>query len=460
MINMFKQSKIPTLVGIFMLLLGVGASVFLVQSQKQTSTNAAADKTPQQVRITNVSDKSFTVSWITEKATTGYLSWGKSTSLGQATDADKVAVIHHITINNLSPQTSYYFKIGADKTLFTNQGKAYTVKTASALTGTPNNDVVFGTILTTSGSPADAIVYISAAGIAPVSTTTNNEGKWSIPLSTARSTNLSAYASYSKDTQLDIVITGGQGQSATGKILAGAAKPVPAIKIGEFKDFTNLQTPQDGTIPTAQLNIPNQGTDQSTFNLSSFSQTAQKLVTLSSPKDREVLSSNQPQFSGTGTPGLTFTITVQSEIITDTIIIPKNGTWKWTVPNKLEPGTHSVKLTWQDSASVTRTISRNFTISQPTSPIPSPSLSPSPAAGGTVNIPSPVPSPTVKPSPSPIPTPSPSIKPTPTSATTSGIISSGSLPSSGNLTITLSIFIMGLILTLLGLFPNVRRFGI
>ncbi len=446
MMNLVKQSKIPTLLGLFLLLLGIGTSVYLVQSQSQTSTNAAVDRTPQQVRITNVSDKSFTVSWVTERATTGYLAWGKSASLGQATDADSPSVLHHITIDNLTPQTSYYFKVGSDKTLFSDRGKVYSTKTAKALTNTPDNDVIFGTILTTSGSPADAIVYLGAAGVSPVSTKTNKEGKWSISLSTARNANLTSFATYTKDTQLDIVVVGGIGQSATAKILAGAAKPVPAIRIGEFKDFTNLKSLNDGSPPTAQLNIPNQTSDQTTFDLSSYNQTSQKLITLTSPKDQDVLSTNLPEFSGTGTPGLTFTITVQSDIITDTITVTKNGTWKWKIPSKLDPGSHTVKITWQDSANQTRTINRSFTIS-------SPSPNPTPAGAALITSPIPTPIASISPSPKPSVSPSPTPKPSPSPATSSGTLSS--LPQSGNLTITLGIFIMGLLLIFLGLlFPK------
>lgn len=460
MMNMLKQSKIPTLLGLFLLLLGVGASVYVVQLQNQPTTNAAADRAPQQVRITNVSDKSFTVSYVTERATVGFIAWGKTTSLGQATDADSQSVIHHLTVSNLSPQTNYYFKIGSDKTIYTNQGKPYSVKTASSLSTVPNNDVVFGTVLTTACTPADAIIYITAAGIEPVSTITNNEGKWSMPLSTARNTNLSSYASYDKATELDITISGGIGKSATAKILAGNAKPVPAIKIGEFKDYTNLTAQNDGSPPNAQLNIPNQNTDQSTFNLSSFNQSSDKIVTLSKPQNQETITTTQPEFSGTGTAKLVFTITIQSNVITDTITVLNNGTWKWIPSTPLELGNHTVTLSWKDSSGQTQSIKRSFRVVQTSAPL----VSPSPAGGAVLlSSPLPSPSPSLKPSPSPspLPSPSPKLSPSPKVSSQAATSSGSILPSSGSLTLTFGIFIMGLVFVFVGiLFPNHNKITI
>ncbi len=447
MINMIKQKKIPTLLGMLILVLGVGASVYLVQFQKQTVTEASVDSTPQQVRVTNVNDKSFTVSWVTGRTTTGYLAWGKSDSLGQATDADTVSVRHHITVENLSPQTTYHFKIGADKTLFTNKGKPYSVKTAPILTNIPNNDVIFGTILTPNGSPADAIIYISAPGIAPISTITNKDGKWSISLSTTRNTNLSAYSIYNKDSQLDLVIIASPNKQATAKILSGSAKPVPPIKIGETKDFTNLKVLSDGTLPVAQITVgQGQTQQQDTFNLDSFNKTVQKLVTFTAPKDRENITTTQPQFSGAGTPGQVLTIKIQT--INQSITIPQSGLWKWTPAEKLNFGYTLATVTWTDSANKTRVITRNFTIIEPSPQI---TPSPTPAAAGSVNIASPV-------IPTPIPSLAPSPKPSPSPKVAN--VSTLSLPLAGNLTITLSIFIMGLVLVFIGLlFPNIKLYN-
>ncbi|MEK7565500.1 MAG: hypothetical protein AAB506_00445, partial [Patescibacteria group bacterium] len=65
------NKKIPTLFGIFLLLLAVGATVFGVTTVRRYLAQASPQIIPKDVRITNITDSSFTVSYITDGSTTG-----------------------------------------------------------------------------------------------------------------------------------------------------------------------------------------------------------------------------------------------------------------------------------------------------------------------------------------------------------------------------------------------------
>lgn len=272
---MIKRHKIPTIIGLILLLLGVAAGVFLVQRTQVFNLRASPEQTPQQIRVTNITDKSFSVSWITDQQTLGFLSYGKSASLG-GTANDQVSpnnpsLVHHVTVSGLSPNTSYFFKVGADKNLFDNDGQPYKMTTAPQLTTAPKTDVIFGTVETAVGTPAaNVLVYVTLSGISPLSMVTDNSGKWSIPLSTARSTSLSSFANYALEDRLQIFVQGGAGNFASATIAAGAAHPVPPITLGQTHDFSDIKPVGTSDLPSSNVTVPEespQATPSSGFNL-------------------------------------------------------------------------------------------------------------------------------------------------------------------------------------------------
>jgi hypothetical protein len=75
------KKRIPTIVGIFLLLLGITAGVYLVEIGPESfTTRAEPEIIPSDVRITNVSERSFTVSWRTEAATIGLVRYGTTSN--------------------------------------------------------------------------------------------------------------------------------------------------------------------------------------------------------------------------------------------------------------------------------------------------------------------------------------------------------------------------------------------
>src|SRR3990170_7422878 len=138
------KKRIPTLLGIFLLLVGITGGVYLVELGPQSlTTRAGPEVTPSEVTITNITDHSFTVSWFTETAALGLVRYGTQPSpldLSALDDRDTgqgsshTSSTHHVTVENLSEQTTYYFELvsGTGSTSFTNNGQPYTITTASS----------------------------------------------------------------------------------------------------------------------------------------------------------------------------------------------------------------------------------------------------------------------------------------------------------------------------------------
>lgn len=449
---MLKEKKIPTIIGLFLLLIGLTIGVFLVRQGQVFFLRAAPEITPSQVKITNIVDSSFSVSWITTKATSGFIRFGETPSLTltAADDRDQISgetesfQAHHVTLRNLKPKTRYFFKLGSGGKLFDNSGNPYEITTAPSLTGeTPPSDITSGKIIKADGSPAeDTIVYFSLANVTPQSALVRSSGNWLIPLNTARSADLSSFASYDKEAQVEeIFVQGGSLGTATAIITTKNDNPVPDIVLGKTYDFRQILPPETVVSPTP---IPIGEEAQITPPTSKFSfeemappteatETAE--LTITNPAEEgENISTQKPEFAGTGPVGKTIQILVESPAYSGTVVVESDGSWTWTPPANLPPGEHKITITY-----LGQTISRTFTV----------------LAAGAEEFPAftATPSATITPSPTPTTTPTPTATP---SARTAMPATEEGVPEPGYLTPTFLVFIMGLGLILSGFV--VKRF--
>ncbi|MDP3955527.1 MAG: fibronectin type III domain-containing protein [bacterium] len=481
---MIREHKIPTIIGFIILTVGLILGLFMVQNGQVFFLRANPEYTPIQVKLTNVTEASFSVSWVTEKDATGFVKFGESSSsLGQtltddrdqATSQTNNFLNHHVTIKNLKPATKYYFKLGSQGRTYDNSGKPYEILTGPSLTGgPPPSDVASGTVLTADGAKAaGAVVYLSMANMTPQSALVGADGTWLIPLSTALGANLSTFVSYDKKAQIEeIFVQGAQGVSATAIVTTGNDNPTPQITLGKTYDFRKT-SPQDEEQLTASSS-GNQTKEEEISKESKFtfeelgpptlaSEAAELSIT--NPTQGEDLNTEKPEFQGTGPKGKTIQILVESPLYNGTAVIDNTGAWKWTPPSNLEPGEHKITITYLGK-SITKTFTvlaaeggslpaftatPSATITPTRAPTATPTPTPTPSASSGSPTPTPTPTPTVKLTPTPTlrPTPTITFTPTPTStvsartampATTSGV------PVPGSLTPTFIALIMGLIL--------------
>lgn len=360
----------PTALGLLILLVAIGVGVFLIQTRTTTETGAEAESTPSQVRITNVSDTSFSASWTTGKEVFGNVKYGLSTSdvrQNALDDRDQLSGnagaygVHHVTVQNLKPSTKYYFKLNSGDKEFDNQGKPFEVTTGPTLGAPPAADPVYGTILSPSGTPAEGVVvYINVANAAPLSALAKTNGNWALSLATARTTNLSSYLTY--DTQATIVnllVQGGTLGTAPAITTTANDSPVPDITLGKSHDFRTAQTE---SVNQQQTSGFGDLTGADATNSAEATQSGD--VTLENPSfNGEVINATQPAFIGSGPPGTVLAIEVNSEqTYTGSATVDEDGEWEFTPPDGLEPGEHSITINYIDEAGIEQTLTRNFVV--------------------------------------------------------------------------------------------------
>ncbi len=430
-----KPSKIPTIIGVIILIIGLAAGVFLIQYRQIFRLGASGDIAPKNVKMSNISDNSLAISWVTDTKTEGVILWGTSEGSINRNENDELTgtnITHRVTISGLSASQVIFLKINSNGTVYDNGGSPWQASTGPGLPVSAQSDAISGTVLGADGNPVqNALVYVTVSGGGLLSTFTSQNGNWVVPISAARTSDLSNSISIDDTkTLVEILVDAGLGNTASAKIYPQSAKPAPAITIGQTQDFTSLPPSTSNESPTANVGLPNQSTPSSGLSVpSKIATPSAQTVTLESVSSGEIVTTTTPEFFGEGPARTKLTITVQSEAVTGTTIVDASGNWAWDPPSSLPEGNHTITITWTDASGILRTLTRSFIVQ---------------AAGGPAFEATPSASTTPSPTATPTLTPTPTASATPTLAPTSTPISTASgIPQTGTLTPTLLLFMMG-----------------
>lgn len=242
--------RIPTVVGVAVLVLGlVAGGLLFSQGTGVFAPRATPQTTPKSIKLTNVTESSFTVTYLTDAASEGSVKYGTdpetpSSRNAQVATDDRVQLgtsptsqfqTHHITIRGLQPNTQYYYLLSSSGEDYDNSGQAFTVTTAQRSGAPAAAKTIYGSVTTDSGTPADgAIVYVAFEGAGLLSSLVKQSGSWAVPLSNARTPDGSGYAEVTDSTQLSISVQGPQAsQIATASVPVSQAQPVATLAYGQ-----------------------------------------------------------------------------------------------------------------------------------------------------------------------------------------------------------------------------------
>ncbi|HZJ18628.1 MAG TPA: fibronectin type III domain-containing protein [Patescibacteria group bacterium] len=454
------DKRIPTLLGILLITIGVALTSSLVKQGIIFITKASPTNVPKNVKITNSTDSSFTVSYTTDDKVIGSVNLGEDANLGQVMRDDRdqksgeltSVKLHNITVRNLKPETNYFFTITSGQDTFSDNNQPYQVLTAPLITESPSQqEPISGKILLPDGSLAkEAIIYVTIDVAQTISTLIKSDGSYILPLNSLRASDLNSYFQFSEDI-IKMLAVGENDQTSSVILSLSQINPVPSITLGKNYDFSESIEPV--------------ATDSAKFegfpifsNTKKASQSTEPQIT--TPDQDEELSDQQPLFKGIALPNEEVKIIIESEIIEDKTTADAYGNWKYRPTTPLEPGNHTVTIITKNASGILKTITRSFVVyasgtqiaeASGISPTPTIPITPTITVSETpIPLPTHIsaPSPTEEPLITPISTASPTSEPTPTIsinvATPTPTISSPGNPSA------VTISILGIGLTLLG----------
>ena len=124
------KRKIFLIVGILILLVSVPAAVFVLKQQTIFKLGAQTTNKPENVQVTNITEQTATITWTTQKATQGLVSYGISpTNLTLIQPESAPAINHQVNLAGLLPGSNYFFVIKVGDETFDNNGQPYTFTT-------------------------------------------------------------------------------------------------------------------------------------------------------------------------------------------------------------------------------------------------------------------------------------------------------------------------------------------
>jgi len=408
-----KNKTIPTIIGLALVTTSSLLGGYLITTSRQGEKIHAEEK-PQAVRITNINDHSFTISWLTLRPSKGALKLNeeggkifldqRDVSSGQSQNY----LTHYVVVDQLAPNRKYNFELLVNEKLYTE--KSFVVQTAAPVNTTPPPaDLAFGLVLDSQENPLPgALVFLSLPNATPISALTDQEGKWSLPLGTTYRQDLSGLLQYDPQSQtVEITAIASLDLSATQQTTTGNLHPAPPIILGKDSSLALSPTPTNPPLPS-----PSPTPASSSF-------------IIHNPDEGEVIKNLRPQIEGRAPQGTKIKIKIQSSPQYEAEIIADNsGSWQYIPPQNLAPGEHTLTVEYIDENNQKQTITRHFIVrAASVSPSPTP-IPPLPTQTSTPAPLTPTPLPTKKP---PTATPLPTKQlPTSTPATIAANLETGS----------------------------------
>ncbi len=391
------QKRMPTLIGVGILVIGLVAGTLLFSNGTGVfAPRASAETTPKNIKVTNVTDTSFTVSFLTDLPTIGFIKYGdtaKSLKLQTSDDRNQLSGstaefgLQHITVRGLTQNTTYYYVLGTDGgATFDNAGQPFSVTTAKRSGAPAAAKTIYGTVTTESGAPADgAVVYIKIAGAGDMSSLVKSSGSWAVPLSNARVPDGSAYATIDDTTAVSLDLQGkSAGQTLQYATTVKEAQPVvglafgtkPVSKVAEVPtptqtaDIATLQVASD-TAKTASARGQLTGLLSETVSVAETSTEAAQMAEVTEldvdATESATVTTGQPKIVGEAPANVVITVEIHSETaINHQVTSNENGEFEINVAElgkTLEPGEHTITYSYTDPTTgelVTKT--KTFTV--------------------------------------------------------------------------------------------------
>lgn len=252
--------RLPALLGLMVVVIGLAVTVFLTLQERRARTQAAQSLAPQEVKVTNVSFSSLTVSWTTSQETSGFVSYGREPEMGQTALDDRDSSLgetglyqnHYITLTDLDPGANYFFEVGSGGVLFGDEDAPFQAETAPLISSSSVFDPAYGQVFRPDGSPAEgAIVYLVIPDCLALSTLVKASGGWLAAKNLSLEGDGLSFCQYPRQGgNYSLAIQGEAGEKSQVNLLNGLDKPVPDITLGDdysFKDLSALKplgTPQ------------------------------------------------------------------------------------------------------------------------------------------------------------------------------------------------------------------------
>ncbi len=243
--------RIPTLLGvavIFALITSLGVYYYFGQDDHEEYNLEISD-----LKVVNITDTSATIAWQSSVPARGEILYSDSENLSkkaadQRTPADINRSTHFVTINDLKPDTKYFYKTKNDSFIY--PPKPLQFKTAKFSNN--NEELTFsfskplkGTVLNTNLNPTDeSLIYLNIPGAQEIGAFSSTAGNFVLPLKSVLSKELDKQFIIEDGTTAQLTIVKNNLKSNIKIVISQNSINLPPITVGSNLDLINYSPTQ------------------------------------------------------------------------------------------------------------------------------------------------------------------------------------------------------------------------
>ena len=152
----------------------------LVTQPTRTGVSASLGATPREIKLTNLTANSATLSWVTDEAVVCAVKILAGDTFADDRGPTTASTLHHVTLKQLRPNQSYRFQLISRGQIFQNQDQAYVLTTAQQSAAPPAAPFYL------KGRSSDpSLIYFTFNDSLPLSTLSDDQGAFLLTLSNA-----------------------------------------------------------------------------------------------------------------------------------------------------------------------------------------------------------------------------------------------------------------------------------
>jgi len=431
---MKKEKRFPTILGLVLLVIATAGSTYLSNNKTSFGTKASGDCTPVNPQVTNITNYSADISFITSANCDAIVSLNN-----QLVDDIRLVInpgtefsptkIHYFQVKALKESTAYVYSIiSQGKTYEKNEYKFTTSRPPTKTL--PSSNIAWGKVLNPNLETTNAaIVYLNIPGAAPLSSFISSNGNWSISLASSFNEKLTDWFTPPEvSTEEEIIVISADGTATQVSHNTASNNPVPDIIIGKNSIDSGPVSSNPGIVSDL---TPVQ---------------TQKKIDIKNPDNGEQIPSSNPDFFGSGPLNSKIIIEIHSDqVINGEVQTDSSGAWHWSPPQNLTPGEHTITAKVQNpTTGIWESVTKTFIVLAADKS----SLAYEASKSATIPTQTPTSIPTSTSTPSPLPTlkSSPTLAPTTIIRTVVPSVANLKPPVTGNSFPTAAILISALLL--------------
>jgi hypothetical protein len=244
--NFINKFKMPTILGLGIIFLGLASGVYLVLKDQVLLSQAAPNIAPQNVTFSNITDTQTVVSWQTNSPVPSFITFGQEspteqTALDDRDTSPNPHLIHYATLKNLLPKTKYQLKIVSGK----NTSAIFQFETSAPLTSQTEFTPIIGSVINGNMPLDEGVIYLSLSEATTQSALIKKGGSFLIPISQIAKADLSNTFTLVDDMPAKLTVHSASKETSIQFTLKAGLAPIPPIILGQNIDLTTANgTPQ------------------------------------------------------------------------------------------------------------------------------------------------------------------------------------------------------------------------